>query len=244
MELRLDSITPEARDSIGAFFEETVGKLGRRLHAGVVSGEALLDSYVRRKSPISVMLVVDQVDPGLLHLAGVIWRRHAKRGFEPPLVMGAPELARSLDSYPVEFLSIKLSGAVVCGDFDLHSLDIRPSDLRLQCERELRGLLIHTRMAYLQFGQQEKRLGRVVAGGTGKLMAIVRAVAFLLKGDATGDEKAIVAQLEQLCDEEMTVLLELFALRLKRRPRFTHDQLVHLGELLVRLVDRIDRIES
>ena len=209
MELRLDGIADTAREAVQAWFDDLGGKLETRLEAGVVSGEAVLPGFVSGRSSISVMLLVDEVDPALLHLVGTAWKRHARKGIKVPLVLASSELARSLDAFPVEFLDLKATGRTVWGDFDLESIDIELPDLRLQAERELRGLLLHTRLAHVQFGTNERGLGELVAAGIGKLSAIERAVALLLCYDADGSRTEISDRLADILETDAQILEEL-----------------------------------
>ena len=47
---------------------------------------------------------------------------------------------------------------VVFGEDVLSSIEIQPEHLRLQCERELRGKLIHLRQEYLNTGGKSRRI--------------------------------------------------------------------------------------
>ena len=154
------------------------------------------------------------------------------------------DVNNSLDAFPIEFNDLKLAGRVVAGEFDLEGLKIGRNDLRLQCERELRGLQIHTRLAYLRLGGKEKELGLMMAAGTAKLLPILRGVAVLLGGTGTGDEKAVLAELADKTGSEPGILADLFALKQTKKPRFTKAQLLALKQVLNGLVETVDKLGS
>ena len=55
----------------------------------------------------------------------------------------------SLDVFPLEFMNIKLLHETILGDDLFQGLEINISDLRLQCERELKARLIGLRQGYI-----------------------------------------------------------------------------------------------
>ena len=154
------------------------------------------------------------------------------------------ELDSSLDAYPVEFLAVRESGVVVCGEFDLASLAIVRDDLRLQCERDLRGLLIHARMATIRLGQDEKQLGRLMAAGSVRLATIARAAAFLLGEAPGGPAQELLERLSAAVGDEESVLTAIWKLRDEKRPRFSAQQMAGLMKLLEAVVEKIDTLDS
>jgi hypothetical protein len=244
MEIKLEGIAPEACELTRAFFGRIAELLGESLVAGLLSGDATGPAFKKGRDVASPLLLVDRVTERLLVDVGLAWKKAAGGGVEPPLVLTAAELEGSLDAYPVEFLAIRETGRVVCGEFDLAGLDIRTSDLRLQCERELRGLLIHARMAAIRLGNDEKALGALMAVGAGRLVVIARAVVLLLGADPRGDAELVLARLSELLDGNADILGAIVLLRGAKRPRFSGEQLGQLMELLEILVHRIDSLDG
>jgi len=244
MQVRVDDLAVSARQLVADFIAALEVRLGDRLEAGVVSGDATSPAFERNRSSLSVLLLVRAVDQGTLDAVSQTWQRMREVGFEPPLVLTRSELSRSLDAYPVEFLGVKLTGAVVSGDFDLNSLKIPFIALRLQCERELRGLSIHCRLAYLRFRHSEGDLGAMLASGAGRMLAILRSAAVTVGEDGGGTVEAVLAALQGHFGEKVKLLGDLFSLTRERKPKRSAAWLLELSALLDEMVEKVDRVEA
>ena len=241
MELKLAGIAEEARGVVEKLFEALGEALGDDLVAGIVSGDACSARFEKKRSVVAVTLVVRRIDAGLLDSVGGAVTPFFKKRVPPPLLFTPDDVNNSLDAFPIEFNDLKLAGRVVAGEFDQEGLKIGKDDLRLQCERELRGLQIHTRLAYLRLGGKEKQLGLMMAAGTAKLLPILRGVAVLLGGKGTGDETAVLAELADKTDCGKGILADLFALKHEKKPRFGKGQLLELKQVLNSLVGTVDK---
>ena len=73
----------------------------------------------------------------------------SKDGFLFPVVLTEDFIESSLDSFPLEFLEFKTYHKMVVGSspFEKRTPDIR--NIRLQCERELKGKVLHLKTALL-----------------------------------------------------------------------------------------------
>ena len=244
MELKLDGIAEEARELVEKLFGALAEALGEDLVAGIVSGDACCGGFTKGRSVIASTLVVRGIDPGLLDRVANAVNPFYKKRVPPPLLFTPEDVNNSLDVFPVEFNDLKLAARVVAGEYDLGRLKIGKNDLRLQCERELRGLQIHTRLAYLRLGGKEKELGLMMAAGTAKLLPILRGVVVLLGSKGTGDETAVLSELADKTDCGKGILADLFALKHEKKPRFNKGQLLELKQVLNSLVDRVDKLGS
>lgn len=242
MELKLDGIAEGARELVEKSFRAVVEAVGEELVAGIVSGDACSDAFEKGRSVVTPTLVLSEINPGVLDRVAEAVNPFYKKRVSPPLLFTPEDVNNSLDAFPVEFNDLKLAARVVAGEFDLEGLKIGKSDLRLQCERELRGLQIHTRLAYLRLGGKEKELGLMMAAGTAKLLPILRGVVVLLGGSGEGDETAVLAELADRTECGKGILAELFALKHEKKPKFTKAQLLALKQVLNSLVETVDKL--
>lgn len=102
--------------------------------------------------------VMDRVDlPVLQQLA----ENGAKLGglsIAAPLVMTPDYITSSLDTFPLEFLEIQQQHAVVFGADHFSELTFKEPDVRLQCERDLKVILIGLRQGLLAAAGRENFL--------------------------------------------------------------------------------------
>lgn len=69
------------------------------------------------------------------------------------------EIQSSEDVFPLEFLHIAHRNAVIAGAAPLPNYEPNMECLRLECERELRGLLVHLRRAFTYLKEDRNPLG-------------------------------------------------------------------------------------
>ena len=160
----------------------------RELVALIIYGSAAGGSYIRGKSDINLLVVLTPA--GLERMADALHtvRAWQKRRVAVPLVMSRDFLLSSLDSYPIEFLNMKNSHIVIYGENILESITIRPEDLRLQIERELRGKLILLRQGYWEAQGRARGLKKLIGGSLTAFISIFNALLFL-KGEKSPPER-------------------------------------------------------
>jgi hypothetical protein len=89
-------------------------------------------------------------------------------------------IAGSLDVFPIEFLDLKLIHETVFGEDILKDIEIKNSDLRQQCEREIKTRLIGLRQGYVSsMGDKHILTERFVSSITG-YMPLFRGIIHLV----------------------------------------------------------------
>jgi hypothetical protein len=240
MALALEQVAPRARKPVGGFVERVAGRLGQRLQAAVVFGEAASPAFMPGRHPIRTLLLVEVVDAPALSVVGEAMQEARSQGVAAPLMFTSAELSRSLDAFPIELSEVKRTGTTVLGEFVPAELVIRPEHLRLQCERELRGLVVHARLAWFAAAGSARELGRLLAAGSGRLLPVLEASAGLLAAAEVAGPAAVAQRLGSLLGVDATVLVDLFALADAQVPLFARERLPELALLLDRLVERVD----
>ena len=128
-----------------AFVRDMQGGWGPDLVWVILYGSAARDDFVPRRSDYNFLVVVKDVAPDRLRTLGDAAGRWRKDRVAAPVFMRPEMIPTALDSYPLEFLTMKAAYRVLHGEDPLRELSLRPEDVRLQCERELRGKLLHLR---------------------------------------------------------------------------------------------------
>jgi len=92
-----------------------------------------------------------------------------------------PEYIRnSLDVFPLEFLNIKRLHHTIFGEDFFQALEIKPSDLRYQCERELKVKLIGLRQGYISAAGDRKILTENIINSISAYLPLFSGIIFLL----------------------------------------------------------------
>jgi predicted nucleotidyltransferase len=178
----------------------------------IVYGSAATEEYVSKKSDINVLVVLD--DEGIQNLLPVQKKitRWQKQGVRP-LFLTESYIDRSLDSFPIEFLNMQSAYHVVTGKDVLTSLDIARQDLRLQCERELKGKLLHLRQGFVMTRGQKGALKTLIKESVGAFTAIFRVLLHLKGKDIPAARQDVIQQTCKIFDLDEDLFSTLFAIR-------------------------------
>jgi len=135
---------------------------GSDLVSVTVYGSAAGRDFDPKTSDINILIVLSSMTLSLLGKSAAIQTKWMKKRFARPLFLDKEYIAGSLDSFPIEFLSMKDSYKVVFGQDVLSGLAINNSDLRLQIEREIKGKWLHLNRGWLDSGNNAARLKRLL----------------------------------------------------------------------------------
>jgi predicted nucleotidyltransferase len=194
----MSSIPESLNKSIQKFQDDVQSLFGSEIVSILVYGSAVTEDYVPRKSDVNVLVVLSESGISDLQPVQKIIRKWRRRGLAAPLFLTESYISASLDSFPIEFLNMQAAYSVILGKDVLAGLSIAPKDLRLQCERELKGKLLQLRQGFIQT-EGNKQLSRsLIAESIGTFVAIFRAL-LKLKGENVPSAKREV--IEQTCQE-------------------------------------------
>ena len=226
------------------FVEEARERAGRSLVSVVAHGSSLGPQFRPGISDYNFLLVADPVDLPLLERLATHAGRWRKRRISVPLVVRPIFIASALDSWPLEFLSMKAQYRVLYGEDPLAGIAFQPEHIRLQCEREIRSKLILFRGAYIECGGAPKRLKLALDRGWPSLQAIFRGLLYLKGGPWQAQGEPAWKASADLLALPPNLLPELSVTRLSRstpaRGVIT-AQFNQVLETLVRLSEEVDR---
>ncbi len=113
-------------------------------------GSGAKGEYVRKKSDINFLVVL--TEDGIKKLSGAfeLVKKWNKRKVAAPLFLTRNYIETSLDSFPIEFLNMKKFHKLVYGEDILSGLEISKAHLRLRCEEQVKGKLLHLRGEFLR----------------------------------------------------------------------------------------------
>ena len=131
------------------FTNDYKNSFGEDLISVILYGSAARGEYVYKKSDINFIIVLSENGIGQLRKALPLIKKWQKRKVTTPLIITHHYIQTSLDSFPIEFLNIKQHYKVIFGEDVLAGIQVNVKDLRLQCEREIRGKLLHLREGFL-----------------------------------------------------------------------------------------------
>jgi hypothetical protein len=144
------------------FAERLRGAYGDALVSVVLYGSAARGDYREGISNLNLLVVVRTADAATLRRASALAREWVTAGNPPPLILDAAEWMGSADVFPIEYSDMLEAHVVLHGGNPFEGLEIQWSDLRLQCEHELKTKQIQLREHYLLAADSPAELGKLL----------------------------------------------------------------------------------
>ncbi|MBI1950027.1 MAG: nucleotidyltransferase domain-containing protein [Acidobacteria bacterium] len=186
---------PDARDNpiLHALVRGLAGAVGPRLKSVVLYGSAARGDFVRKASDLNLIIVVESLDPATLEGLAPLLKRFLRRGHPVPRLFSPALIAASADTFPIEFLEIGSSRAVLYGEDPFAGLAIRRDCLRLQCERELKEKMMRLREGYVLCHDRPRALRRLLTSSYPAFAALFRGGLHLLGREIPPGSDDVVA---------------------------------------------------
>lgn len=109
-------------------------------------------------SNVDLFIIVDNIRGEDITKLYPSVQRWVGKGNPAPLIMGKDEFYAMTDIYAIEYSDIKWNNQLIYGDDLAQHLNINYFDLRLQCERELKNLILKMRGFYLEHGRAKSAI--------------------------------------------------------------------------------------
>ena len=125
------------------------------------------------------VLVLDKVDLEMLRELAKDGAKLGKAKIAAPLIMTPGYINGSLDAFPLELLEIQQCHVCFVGTDYFTDLSFEERHIRLQCERELKTILIGMRQGLLAAAGREKLLGAMEGDIAERLIRTLRGLLWL-----------------------------------------------------------------
>ena len=215
------------------------------LHGSGASGD-----YVPKKSDLNFLIVLSEKGIQILERSFKIISKWRKMGVNTPLFLTKGYILSSLDTFPVEFLNMKMNYTLVYGEDVLSDLTFEREHIRIECERELKAKLLQLRQGYLQTSHKRGNMQLLIAGSITTFVAIFKAILYLKDIEVPTHKDQTLA----LTCEKFNLDYEIFSMLLsikkkeKKPSRDEMDSLIHgyISEIkrMSSIVDTMDINDS
>ena len=237
--------TEGPRERVERFADEMKAAYGADLASVVLYGSAARGEYRPGVSDLNVLVLLREVTPAALRRASQAARAFVAEGNPPPLMMSADEWRGSADVWAIELADIRDAHITVMGEDPFAGIDIRMEDLRMQCERELKGKQIQLRERYLLFAGEPAELGELLARSFSTFLVLFRTVLRLGGEPGERDAESVVRRLAERAGFDPAPLLEIHQARSggqKLRPQADAPVVVGYLDAVGRVVAYVDRL--
>jgi len=207
----------DAKKRFTPFLEELLGSAKEKIHSVQVTGSALTPDYDPKGSDVNSVVVLEEMDLDFLKLLAPLGKKYGKKGIAAPLIMTPAYIENSLDVFPVEFLNIRWVHRTLFGADPFAAIEVERSDLRQQCERELKVRLIGMRQHYLSAAGDRKILLASLLQDFSGYIPLFRAILFLLGKEPPRDRSGVLHEMEAETGRSMEVFRRLLQARREKR---------------------------
>ena len=214
------------------FVDKLAGELGADLHALILYGSAVRGGFSQSVSDINVLIVLRESTPAA-HL-----KLRTALNEEPriqTLIVGLPDLERTMRVFGLKFLSIGRSYRVLHGADVLANFHLDPQLHRDQAEEALRNLQLRMTRAFVLFGADHKRYSAYLLRSFPSIMVNVSEALRLRGVELPLEFAGRLPLLQQYLGGDAMALSELLALR--KTPReISSDEAVSLHSRILALL--------
>lgn len=197
-------------DIVDEYVKDHLEIYGEGLLCIFMYGSAVTHEFVPGKSDVNMAIVLKDYSLNNISQAADIQKKWIKKGVAAPFYMTKEYINSSADSYPVEFLDMKENYRILHGEDFLRSLEIDKKDVRLQCERELKGAALHLRRVYMQYSDNKKILLELIQRSMKGLVPIMKGIVSLYNEPIPNSKSEIVGKVEDLMSLGASSLSEVF----------------------------------
>ena len=183
--LKVDALHMQIRDSVKDFADRLLTALGDNLQSITVVGSSLTEDFRPGQSDINTVLVLGGQTLSSLNAVASLAKPMSRKKISPPLLMTQSYIERSRDVFGIEFLDFQLAHETIMGDDPFASLKFDKKDVRLQCERELKAMLIRLRQGYIAAAANRKLVRDILISTAKGMSPLLRAMLWLKDIDRT-----------------------------------------------------------
>ncbi len=202
--------------------------------------------YVPKRTEINFMIVISETAMTSISRAMDCVKKWQKRRVAIPMFVTEEYIRSSLDSFPLEFSNLQQTHKTVFGKDVLADLTISREHLRLQCETQIKGKLLHLRAEFLATLGKAEEIKNLIRATLPAFTAVFRGLLSLKDSTApqqTDEVFLMTAEMFSLDADLLTRVLDV------NRPDYkaSAQELISLCELYIaeirKLAFTIDQIK-
>jgi len=198
-----ESIIEPMRRPLREYAELIEQLAGANAKALTFFGAIVTNAFDTQRHTARSVLVVERVDLSVLRRLAEHGTRLGKASIAAPLIMTPEYIKTSLDTFPLEFIEIKQRHLTVSGDDYFDGLTFEDAHVRLQCERELKSVLIALRQGLLAAAGREKFINALEVDVGERLMRTLRGLLWLKGQTEAKPAPNVLAEVEKIADRKL-----------------------------------------
>ena len=172
--INIEMLPEEIRKKIRKYSQQLLKIHGDNIVSIFIYGSATGRNYIPGKSDVNMAVILKSLQFSDLKKSLKLVSSGISKRIAAPLMLTVRHMQTSTDVFPAEFLEMKDNYRLLYGQDLLKDLPIDESNIRLQCEQQLKGKLIRIREAYLEIGLRKKGIDALLKESLNSLFPIFR----------------------------------------------------------------------
>lgn len=177
---------------------------GTNAKALTLFGAIAAGSFDASRHTVRSVLTVGRVDLSMLRRLAEHGAKLGKAHIAAPLIMTPEYVKASLDTFPLELIEIMQQHLTLFGDEYFEDLSFEDTHVRLQCERELKAVLMGLRQGLLAAAGREKFVSALEMDVGEGLMRTLRGMLWLKGKKEARPATEVLTEVEKIADRKLT----------------------------------------
>jgi hypothetical protein len=212
-DIALDKLSLVIAEKIKPFLEEILRGYPENVHSLHIVGSALTPDFDAKTSDVNSIVVLKSMDLSFIEFIAPLSKTYRKKNIAAPLIMTPDYIANSLDVFPIEFLDFRLIHETVFGEDLFRDIEIKPDDLRHQCEREIKSKLIGLRQGYISSLGDRQRLTDGFVDSIAGYMPLFRGIIYLMGKEPPVKKHDVLTMLSDATGVKTDIFLKILDIK-------------------------------
>lgn len=223
--------------NLDKFIEALKENLGENLLSVIAFGSQA--NVQEPKNNLNLMIVTNELNAENLYAISKHVKKWVKAKNPIPIIMNRDEWYSSFDVYAIEYSDIKENYRLIYGEDLVPSICINKYFLRLQCESELKNLLLKYKNNFLLNVKSDREMKKILQHVIKTLLVIFRAI--LRLHDCAVPYRAIdiIEFVSNYVSFNKIVMLKIAKVKYENDADYTKDELMFIEAELVKDIQNI-----
>jgi hypothetical protein len=208
----MNTLDEKTKKIIDEFLEDIKKGFDKDLQSVILYGPAARGEKVTGRPSNHFLVTVKDNTPSALAPCSAFIKKWAKNNIPVPLFLTPEYILDSLDTFPLEFMEMKSSYMIVFGEDVLETVTFKDCDVRSECEREIKGKLLHLRAEYLLHRNDQKELIDLIHRSLSTFRLVFAGALYLKKCDIPEKTGELLAAINREFGIDSGLLTKLYGI--------------------------------
>lgn len=210
---KINHLPTQTSETIVRFSDKLAEVLGSNLVSLILYGSAAGGDFIENKSDINILIILQNAKITDLNIIMAEGKKFAKKGLGMPLIFEHDHIATSLDTFPIEFSDMISRHVLLYGDDPLKSARIDNKNLRYQCERELKSIIVNLRRGFLRTDDKKDNIQTLLEGSFSSALAALKGLLWLAGKEPPYDIAKLLEEVRNAYNIDTSAINRVWLLR-------------------------------